>query len=152
MVVFALLVLLFALQIPGSSIFFRPVRQAPAAPRTAFVTLSDAAYSKVMRQLRTADWSKPFRHGSDSALDQGPGVAGLDETLPPAEGLPLAEGFTPAPAPGVQPLPQLRPSLKPPSLAAPMRTASPPPAKAPDPGRKDAELLDLEAFETLKER
>ena len=152
MTAFALLLTMFALQIPRSAIFFRPSSPAPRAPKAALVILSDAAYAKVMRRMRTADWSKPFLRGSGSSLDQGPDVSGLEETLPPPEGLPFASWFTPAPAPGLVPLPRMRPPLQPPSLAAPCDGPTSPYRSTPPAFRPDPELLDLESFETLKER
>ena len=150
--VFALLLLFFALQIPKSALFFHPRRPRPVRPSVAFVELGDATYARVMRQLRSTDGTRPFRNWSEGLpMDSDLDVQALEDSLPLPEPLPLAKGRARTPAPAGTPLQPLHPSLKPPTLAAPPLV----PLRV-DPSRTSTkvndDLLDLESFETLKER
>ena len=153
MTVFAALILLFALQIPRQALFFRPVNPPAIHPFAAFVDMDDATYDRVMRRVRLADWSQPFRNWRDGLLDQMAGMSTLEDVPPPPAALSLAGTFAPAPAPRPSALSPLRPSLLPPSLAAP--PLAPLPAddvkNVPAVRRMD-ELMDLDSIETLKER
>ena len=150
--VFALLLLFFALQIPRSALCFHPYRPAPAQPFVAFVELDDATCARVMRQVRSTDGSRPFRNWSEGLpMDSDVGVQALEDTLPLPEPLPLANGRARTPAPEGTPLRLIPPSLKPPSLAAPpLMPLRAYPVRAAT--KVDDELLDLDRFETLKER
>ena len=152
MAVFVLLILFFALQIPSAALFFRPRRMAAVQPSVAFVELDGATYASVMRQVRTADGARSLRNWNGGALmDSDVGVGALEAPLPLPEPLPLARARTRTTAPQGTSLPPFRPSLAPPSLAAPplepMRGDPIRPA-----AKADDELLDLDVFETLKER
>ena len=152
MAVFVLLILFFALQIPRAALSFRPRHVAAVPPAVALVELDGATYARVMRQVRTADGARSLRTWNGGTLmDADVGVGALEEPLPLPEPLPLARARARTAAPQGTPLPSLRPSLTPPSLAAspltPLRGAPLRPAE-----KADDELLDLESFETLKER
>ena len=153
MAVLATLIMVFALQIPKSALFFRPVTASPVVPHAAFVTLDDAAYASLMRQVRTADWPSASCNWHEGTMS--PAGEFVFEELPPLpRELALPEGFTRLRVPAVPQTPHFRPSLQPPSLAAesppPLPAAVDPPVQAK--GEQEAELLDLENYESLKER
>ncbi len=153
MAVLAALIVVFGLQIPRSAIFFKPVKIAPAAAHAEFVTLDDAAYVRLMRQVRTAEWSGASRNWNEGTMSLAVGPVALEDELPPAPELHLPETFTHVamPPPPVSAPPA--PSLQPPSLSLPQQ----PPIPATEPpadktGQQADPLLDIDSFESLKER
>ncbi|MBR4652434.1 MAG: hypothetical protein IKO72_03670 [Kiritimatiellae bacterium] len=153
--VFALLLLLFALQFPRSALFFRPVRVPPIVPSVSLVTLDAAAYARIMRMAHS-DLDNPFQAWQDGAMDSGAGMFAIHETLPPPAALPLPVDFARSSLPPAMPPARLVMPLKPPTLAAPPSApppAQPPAAKPPtEPVRPAADLLNLDDFDTLRER
>ncbi len=153
MAVLAALVATFALQIPKSALFFKPVAMKTAAPRAAFVTMSDAAYARLMRQIRTVNWPGATRGWNDGTMSLGAGAFVLDDSPHPVPELPLPKAFTGQRDPVNVELPRLTSPLQPASLAMPPSPPTPAkPAAAPADEKRPDALLDLDNFESLKER
>lgn len=153
MIVLAALIAIFAMQIPMSALFFRPVPVKEVVPGAAFVTLDDAAYARLMRQVRTVDWLGASRSWNEGRMSIGTESFVLDDSLRFVPDLPLPDSFTARFIPEPAVLPQLRPSLKPASLAMP----SLPPIKVgesvpPASEKRLDPLLDIDSFDSLKER
>ena len=153
MMVFALLVFFCSTQIPVASLFFRPRRILPRPPSVSFIELDGSAYSRVMRNVRMADASRPFSRWNDGmAMDHGIGANALDYSEPPPDPLPLSKAFSPMSAPAMSPLPSFAASLMPPTLAAPPLLPHSAETRDVPQKRMRDELLDLDGFETLKEK
>ena len=155
MAAMAAIVIAFAMQIPKSALFFRPVevKEADSAPCAAFVTIDDAAYARLMRKVRTAGWPDAMRGWNEGSVSLGTWSLLMDDPPPPVPALPIPKAFTASPAPVQARLPPLRPPLKPPSLAmSPMPPLVQKAAAAPADEKRPADLLDLDGFESLKER
>ena len=152
MAVLTLLILFFVLQIPRRALFFRPRRMEEPRPAVAFVELDGATYARVMRQMRMADGPGTFRRRSDALAGGGDDLPALEENFSAPDPLPLEESFGRTPAPAAVSRPMPLPPLRPPSLAAPDIPATAPGAARPSAAPTAIELLDLEGFETLKEK
>ena len=153
MAVLAALIVVFGMQIPRSALFFKPVKTAPASTHAAFVTLDDATYVKLMRQVRTADLSVGARNWNEGSMSLRSGPVALEDELPPPPELHLPESFTRAPEFSSPVLAMPPPSLQPPTLSLPQ--LPPIPAAAPSarkPEKRTDPLLDIDSFESLKER
>ena len=153
MAVLAALIVVFGMQIPRSALFFKPVKALPAPAHAAFVTLDDAAYVKLMRRVGTAESSVGSRNWNEGPMSMKVGPVVLEDELQPPPELHLPESFTHAPAYSPSVLSMPSPSLKPPSLSLP--PLPPVPAAAPSarkPEKKADPLLDIDSFESLKER
>ena len=153
MAVLAALIVVFGMQIPRSAIFFKPVKTASASAHAAFVTLDDATYVKLMRQVRTAELSVGSRNWNEGSMSLRSGPVALEDELPPPPELHLPESFTHAPVTSSSVLAIPVPSLQPPTLSLPH--LPPIPAVAPSaqkPEKKVDPLLDIDSFESLKER
>ena len=153
MAVLAALIVVFGMQIPRSALFFKPVKIAPASAHAAFVTLDDAAYVKLMRQVRTAELSVGSRNWNEGSMSLRSGPVALEDELPPPPELRLPESFTHASVSSSSVLAIPVPSLQPPTLSLPH--LPPIPAAEPSaqkPEKKADPLLDIDSFESLKER
>ncbi len=153
MAVLAALIVVFGLQIPRSALFFRPAKSAPTVAHAAFVTLDDAAYLRLMRQVRTTEWSGGSLNWNAGAMSLGAGSIALEDE-PPPPGLPLPESFAHARMPSSPALAPPVPSLQPPTLSLPQLPPIPA-AKQPSgqkPEKRGDSLLDIDSFESLKER
>ena len=154
MAVLAALVFAFALQMPKSALFFNPAAvMNTTTPRAAFVVLDDAAYARLIRQVRSAGTLGASHGWNEGAMSLDPGAIALDDLPPTPPGLPLPEVFTASTAPAATESPRLTTSLQPESLAMPPQPPLPKKVtSAPAAKKRPDELLDLEGFESLKER
>ena len=154
MAVLAGLIIVFAMQIPRSALFFRPADTRPFEPHAAFVELDDNAYANMMRRIRTADWPGASRGWSEGSMSLGADVIAQEDAPPPPEELELPETFTRPRLPVETALSIQLSSLKPKSFAMPAPSPIPSAVPADEAKtRKPAqELMDLDAFESLKER
>ena len=152
MAILAALIAVFGLQIPRKALFFRPAKVVPAVARAAFVTLDDAAYIRLMRQVRTAELSAMPQGWNEGSVSLGAGMVALEDKapLPPELHLPDAFAYAHVPLPPSLSLPL--PPLQPPSLSLslPPLTAKKFPAHESE--KKADPLLDIESFESIKER
>ena len=140
MAILAALIAVFGLQIPRKALFFRPAKVVPAVARAAFVTLDDAAYIRLMRQVRTAELSAMPQGWNEGSVSLGAGMVALEDKVPLPPELHLPDAFAYAHVP-------LPPSL---SLSLPPLTAKKFPAHESE--KKADPLLDIESFESIKER
>ena len=146
------LVAVFALQIPKSAIFFRPVATKESAPCAAFVTLDDAAYARLIRKVRAVNWPGSARGWKGGTMSLGTESFVLDDSPHPAPGLPLPADFTDSRMSVDVRLRQLKPSLQPASLAMPLLPPIPAGSVPPVEKKRLDALLDIDSFESLKER
>ena len=153
MAAFAALIAVFGLQIPGKALFFRPAKAVPAVARAAFVKLDDSAYIRLMRQARTAGLSAMPQGWNEGSVSLGAGMVALEDSQPPPPELHLPDAFAYAHVPLPPSLLPSLPPLQPPSLALPPLPPLPAPRRPAHESEEKADpLLDIESFESIRER